>query len=142
MTIAKHSIENHNIEIIMDIKCDRPIKTYPNELKQVLLNLIKNAEDILKERNVDKPYIKISAFYDEKKDVCVIEVSDNAGGVDEKIKDKIFNPYFTTKDERNGTGLGLYMSKQIVEDRLKGKLKVYNSDKGAVFRLEIKSLKD
>jgi len=142
LTIAKPSITNNNIEIYLDIKCDKQIKTYPNELKQVLLNLIKNAEDILIERKVENPYIKISAYYDERKNVCVIEVSDNAGGVDEKIKDKIFNPYFTTKNEINGTGLGLYMSKQIVEDRLKGRLKVYNSDEGAVFRLEIKSLKE
>jgi signal transduction histidine kinase len=105
----------------------------------VLLNIIKNAEDILVERKIKNPYIEISAYFDKKEKLCVLEIKDNAGGIREDIIDKIFNPYFTTKDERNGTGLGLYMSKQIVEERLKGRLIAYNDDKGAVFRIELKA---
>ncbi|GAB6073369.1 sensor histidine kinase [Nautilia lithotrophica] len=138
LNIAKASIENKNIKVVLDIKCKKEINTFPNELKQVLLNIIRNAEDILKERKIKEPYIKIKVFYDYKKSLCIIEIKDNGGGIREDIIDKIFNPYFTTKDERNGTGLGLYMSKQIVEERLKGKLYAYNDDAGAVFRIELK----
>jgi signal transduction histidine kinase len=139
LNIAKASIENKNIKIKVNIKCQEELRIFPNELKQVLLNIIKNAEDILVERQIENPYIDISAYYDEKEKLCVIEIKDNAGGIREDIMDKIFNPYFTTKDERNGTGLGLYMSKQIVEERLKGRLRAYNSEKGAVFRIELKA---
>ncbi|ACM92828.1 multi-sensor signal transduction histidine kinase [Nautilia profundicola AmH] len=138
LNIAKPSIENKNIKIIQDIKCKKKVKTFPNELKQVLLNIIRNAEDILKERKIQDPYIKIKVYYDYKKNLCIIDIEDNGGGIREDIIDKIFNPYFTTKDERNGTGLGLYMSKQIVEERLKGKLYAFNSEVGAVFRIELK----
>ncbi|AZV46431.1 hypothetical protein C3L23_03855 [Nautilia sp. PV-1] len=139
LNIAKASIENKNIQIKLNINCPKELKTFPNELKQVLLNIIKNAEDILVERKIKNPYIEISAYFDKKEKLCVLEIKDNAGGIREDIIDKIFNPYFTTKDERNGTGLGLYMSKQIVEERLKGRLIAYNDDKGAVFRIELKA---
>ena len=138
LNIAKASLENKNIEVIKEINCDRQIKTYPNELKQVLLNIIRNAEDILVERKIEKPFIKIKSYYNNKEKLCIIEIIDNGGGIREDIIDKIFDPYFTTKDERNGTGLGLYMSKQIIEERLKGKIKAYNSENGAVFRIELK----
>jgi len=138
LNIAKPSIENKNIKIDLDLKCTKEIKTFPNELKQVLLNIIRNAEDILIERNVKNPYILISTKHDKNNNLCIIDIKDNAGGIQDEILDKIFNPYFTTKDERNGTGLGLYMSKQIVEERLKGKLYAFNDETGAVFRIELK----
>ena len=139
LNIAKPSIEKNNIKIKVDVKCEKKIKTFANELKQVLLNIIRNAEDILKERQIKEAYIKINVFNDYKKNLCIIEIKDNGGGIDKNVIDKIFNPYFTTKDERNGTGLGLYMSKQIVEERLKGRLYAYNDDFGAVFRIELKA---
>jgi signal transduction histidine kinase len=138
LNIAKASFEDKNIKIITEINCEYRLEIYPNELKQVLLNLIRNAEDILIERKTENPSIYIKGFYDSRKKLCIIEVRDNGGGIDETILDKIFNPYFTTKDERNGTGLGLYMSKQIVEERLNGKLFAFNDDDGAVFRIELK----
>ncbi|WP_456479791.1 sensor histidine kinase [Nautilia sp.] len=136
LSIAKASIENKGIKILVNVECGKNLLIYPNELKQVFLNIIRNAEDILTERNVSNPVININAFYESG--YCIIEISDNAGGIRGDIQDKIFNPYFTTKDERNGTGLGLYISKQIVEERLKGKLFAYNSDTGAVFRIELR----
>ena len=136
LKIIKPSIEKHKIKLEKDIKCDTPIYVYQNYLKQVLLNIIKNAVDILNEKHIEKPEIKITAK--KENNYCVIEIADNAGGIDEKIKDKIFDPYFTTKDEKNGTGLGLYMSKTLVENYLKGNLKQYNNSNGAVFKIELK----
>lgn len=135
LNIIRPSLENKNIKIITDLKCPCKIKLRKNELKQVLLNLVKNAEDVLMERKIDNPAIEIRTF--KEGNICVIEVKDNAGGVDLKIKDKIFEPYFTTKDEKNGTGLGLYMSKVIVEKKLNGHIYEYNDNEGAVFRIEL-----
>ncbi len=108
-----------------------------NDLKQVLLNLIYNAVDILVEKNVKKPVIKIETK--RNRDKVYITVRDNGGGIDPKIIDKIFEPYFTTKHPARGTGLGLYMSKMIVEKRLHGKISVRNTPKGAAFLIELPS---
>ena len=66
-----------------------------------------------------------------------IEIYDNAGNIDEKIKDKIFDPYFSTKDEKTGTGLGMYMSKTIIEKHLNGELGFYNKGEGVVFYINL-----
>jgi signal transduction histidine kinase len=129
------SLKNKGIEVILDLKCDKEISLLKNEFKQVILNLVKNAQDVLIERKVENPYILIKAFEENGK--CIIEVKDNGGGIDEKIKDEIFTPYFTTKDEKNGTGHGLYMSKMIIENRLKGKIIADDDKEGAVFRIEL-----
>ena len=105
--------------------------TYPNELKQVVLNLLKNAEDILLEKEIEHPVITIETQNN------LLRISDNAGGVPSEIIDKIFNPYFSTKTQKDGTGLGLYMSKTIIEEHCQGKLTVSNSDVGAVFEVTL-----
>jgi signal transduction histidine kinase len=138
MSLIQPSLMKKNIKIVKKYNCDKDTKIsiFKNELKQVILNLLKNSEDILIERKIENPLIEIRTFKENNK--CVVEIKDNAGGVDEEIKDKIFEPYFTTKDEKNGTGLGLYMSKMIIEQRLNGKLYEYNDKDGAVFRMEFK----
>ena len=133
--IVEESITSRNIKLIQNINCTSKFVSYENELKQVVLNLIKNAEDILLENDIEKPVIKIEAF--EKDDKFILEVSDNAGGVPSDIINKIFDPYFSTKLQKDGTGLGLYMSKTIIEDHCKGILSVYNNDEGAVFKIEL-----
>ena len=135
LNIAEASLKNKNIAVNIDIKCDKDLFTYPNELKQVILNIIKNAEDIIVERKISSGKIDIRAY--PNNDICVIEIEDNAGGIKEDIIDKIFDPYFTTKNEKNGTGLGLYMSRQIIKDRIKGELLASNGKKGAIFRIEL-----
>jgi len=135
LNITMPSFKTHNIELILNIKNDDEIYTMPNRLKQVFLNIIKNGLDSIKERDIENPYIKIEVFKEDDK--LIIEIKDNAKGIDEDIKDKIFDPYFTTKDEKNGTGIGLYMSKMIVE-KLNGKIFAYNDEFGAVFRIELK----
>ena len=109
------------------------VKGYPNALMQVLLNLVYNARDALLEKNIR--YKKIDIILEKSDEKVVLKVRDNAGGVPEEIIDKIFNPYFSTKKNKNGTGLGLYMSKIIIEEKMGGTLEVFNEKEGAVFEM-------
>ena len=135
LNIVSTSIQNKNIKLNTDFSCCQKIDTYPNEIRQVILNLIKNAEDILLEKKVEVPYINIETFDDEKNSYLVIR--DNGGGIPEDIITKIFDPYFSTKTKKDGTGLGLYMSKIIIEEHCSGKLDAYNEKDGAVFKITI-----
>jgi C4-dicarboxylate-specific signal transduction histidine kinase len=101
----------------------------------VLLNLIKNAKDALVENQIKNPKIRIKSSM--MSDKLVVEICDNGGGIDESIIDKIFAPYFSTKDQKHGTGLGLYMSKMIIDEHLNGRLSVYNTEEGVCFKIEI-----
>ena len=133
--IIEASIKNKNITLIQEIDSSEKFTSYPNELKQVILNLIKNAEDVLIENNIENPYIKIATYKENETNILV--VSDNGGGIGDDIIEKIFDPYFSTKEQKNGTGLGLYMSKTIIEDHCKGKLSACNDEFGAVFKITI-----
>ena len=104
---------------------------YKTEFSQVILNIINNAIDILKEREVKEKKITI------RMDKNSIEIEDNGGGVDEAIMEKIFEPYFTTKFQSLGTGIGLYMSKIIITKHFNSELEVYNSKSGAVFKIAL-----
>ena len=134
--IIKDSISSSSIDLIEDMRCNEEFKVFPNELKQVILNLVKNAEDVLLDKNIKNPYIKISSY--SQNDNCILEVSDNGGGINQEIIDKIFDPYFSTKTKKDGTGMGLYMSKIIVDKHCKGELSVSNDEDGAVFKISIK----
>jgi len=136
--IIESSISNKNIQVLQELNCHNTFTTYPNELRQVVLNLIKNAEDILLEKKVKNPYIKIKAY--QKNEKHILEISDNGGGIPNDIIEKIFDPYFSTKSEKNGTGLGLYMSKTIIEEHCGGTLSVSNDNDGAIFKIVLQSL--
>lgn len=129
--IIGRSLEYKNIELQRDYAFKAPIITYPNEITQVFLNVLKNAQDVLVEKKIKAPRILIRGY--EANRMQVIEIQDNAGGIPEEHMDKIFDPYFSTKDEKTGTGLGLYMSKLIVEKHCKGKLTAKNQEDGACF---------
>ena len=116
------------IELIVKIVEDREILNYKNEYKQVLLNLLTNAKDVLMERAVLLPKIVIEI------NGLVVKISDNGGGVYGSNIQKIFEPYFSTKE--SGLGIGLYMSKMIVEKNMKGSISVFNAEDGAVFRIK------
>jgi signal transduction histidine kinase len=139
LNIVEVSIKNRNIKLILKTTCKSKFYMYDNELKQVVLNIIKNSEDALLDNGIENPYIKIKTFTDNNN--YVLEVSDNAGGISEDIIDNIFDPYFSTKTKKDGTGLGLYMSKIIIEEHCDGKLSVRNSDVGAIFRIELEQEK-
>jgi signal transduction histidine kinase len=133
LSIATYSLSKKSIDLVLDIDKSLKVKTYQNELVQVLLNLIKNAENILVKREIKEPKIWIKVF--KRGDEKVIQICDNAKGIDKKILPKIFEPYFSTKATKDSTGLGLYMSKFIIEDSLGGKLEAKNDEKGAVFSI-------
>jgi len=123
--------KNISIEIIKNSTID--LYTYEGELKQVILNLIKNAEDALIENDIEDPKITITI------DANQLIVQDNAGGIPQYIMNKIFDPYFSTKLKKDGTGLGLYMSKTIIEEHCQGKIEVKNENGGAKFTIIIPS---
>lgn len=108
---------------------------YPSEFSQVILNLLSNAQDALIVSKVKNPYINISIRQNSKK--IYIDIEDNGGGIDNKIIDKIFNVYFTTKSKKEGTGLGLYMSKLIIETKFGGSIYATNHNDGAIFTVEL-----
>jgi signal transduction histidine kinase len=131
--ITEASLEYRNIQLDMSLHCHEKFMTYANKVKQVILNLIQNAEDALIDRDVADPHISIRTY---KKDrACILEVEDNAGGIPDALMEKIFDPYFSTKKKKEATGLGLYMSKVIIEEHCRGELKVENLEKGACFRI-------
>ncbi len=133
--IIETSLTNKNIQLQQELNCHETFNTYPNELKQVVLNLIKNAEDVLLDKQTVDPTIKIVTYT--KKDKYILEVSDNGGGVPEEIIDNIFDPYFSTKEGKDGTGLGLYMSKTIIENHCDGLLSIENGSYGAIFKIAL-----
>jgi C4-dicarboxylate-specific signal transduction histidine kinase len=108
---------------------------YRNEYAQVLLNVLSNAKDVLIERNVAEPCIGISISRVD--DHSLVTITDNGGGINTDVMPKIFDPYFTTKDNLQGTGIGLYMSKIIIEHHMGGSLAVKNIEGGVVFSIEV-----
>lgn len=110
--------------------------TYKDELVQAMINIITNAKEALLECNVKKPKIDI-VCYDDKKNIF-IEIYDNAKGIEEQNLSKLFTPYFSTKTSKNGTGLGLYMTKTIIEESLDGEISVKNlQEGGAMFSIKL-----
>ena len=135
------SLANNNISFNINCESKIRIRTYKRELLQVLLNIVKNAKEAFSQRNINNKENVITIVVEGLDDKVNIIISDNAGGIPEDIIDQIFEPYFTTKEEFNGTGLGLYMSKIIVEQHLDGILNVRNRVDGAKFTITLHNLK-
>jgi C4-dicarboxylate-specific signal transduction histidine kinase len=135
LSFIEDSFKNQRIRIEVTAKHDPAITGYPNEYAQVLLNILNNARDALIEREVDDPRVTISIF--SNGDRAVVTISDNAGGIPDEIMGKIFDPYFTTKGPQTGTGVGLFMSKTIIEKNMGGRLVARNTANGAEFRIEV-----
>jgi len=120
-------IEYNNLEKLK-------IYTFKNELLQVFLTMINNSLEALNKENPNF-YIKIYNLLENEK--LIIKIEDNAGGIPKDILENIFDPYFSTKEEKNGTGLGLYMTKLIIEDSVSGKISVTTQDEITIFTIEI-----
>ncbi|MFA9239178.1 MAG: ATP-binding protein [Candidatus Paceibacteria bacterium] len=139
--ILESSLKYHGIEVIFHITEDATINGYKNEYSQVILNILSNAKDVLLERKVQNP--KIDIEIKNGNNYALVKIKDNAGGVDVAILDKIFEPYFTTRHQTQGTGIGLYMSKNIIERNMNGYINVTNTEDGALFTVKIdKGIKD
>ncbi len=137
MDIMQAQLKARGIEVILE-PSENPIVIYGYEtlFEQVIINLVSNARDAFEDSKQDKKFVKISCK--KENDTIFVEVEDNVeGGIPKEVQDKIFNPYFTTKGTK-GTGLGLYMSKQIIEDKFKGRIYFKTSKKGTKFIIEIK----
>jgi len=127
-------LDNHNISVETN-GTDFTIHGFSSEFQQVVLNIINNAKDAMIEKEMEEGKIQIHLLESEGKGQ--IRIKDNAGGIPQDVIKRIFEPYFTTKEQGKGTGLGLYMSKMIIEDNMKGSLRVENVEGGAMFIIEI-----
>ena len=131
--ILKQGIRNSSIECEISIPKDIFIYGYKNEFSQVIFNLLSNARDAIMSNKPKIPKIKIHVK--NKKNSAEISVSDNGGGIPPDILPSIFDPYFTTKPEGKGTGIGLYMAKKIIENHMDGLLLVHNTKDGVCFTI-------
>jgi len=134
LVLIKDEMLNNQIDIV--VVCDKSItiNVIKNEFKHIILNIINNAKDAFVENNIQKR--KINIFVSQTVDKVEIEIGDNAGGIPENILPNIFKANITSKPEGKGTGIGLYMSKQIA-DKMSAKLTAQNVEAGAFFRLSI-----
>lgn len=140
VNISKFEMQKNSIGFEYHQDAKLMLVGYPNELGQAILNIVNNARDQLLKMNPEKK--KITITIRSEIESVTIEIADTAGGVDEKNKEKIFEPYFSTKEAKNGTGLGLYITKMIIEEHMQGKLFVKNSDEGALFTIKLPTNKD
>lgn len=135
LELVSASLKFYHIKINKDFLDINNVYGFPNEYAQAVLNILTNAKDVLVENKIENPIIKISTY--EKDNYGYLEIEDNAGGIDESVLEKIFDPYFTTKHQSQGTGIGLYMSKMIIVQNMNGILEVKNSSEGAVFVIAV-----
>jgi len=135
LLLISADLQNSFIEVITNLDDDIYYTSYPNEFSQAVLNIINNAKDVLVERKIEKPKVKINLIKQNEK--IVLTIADNAGGIDNEIIDSIFEPYYTTKGDLTGTGLGLFISKTIIEKNMGGKLYAQNRMNGAEFIIEL-----
>jgi PAS domain S-box-containing protein len=133
--ILEGSFAVHQIRAELLHTGDPVLNGYPTEFVQVLLNILINARDALIASKPENPAIKIKVYSEDGK--TVVTIADNAGGVPDQIREKIFEPYFTTKGPEQGTGIGLFMCKTIIEKNMHGQLTVRNVGDGAEFRIEV-----
>jgi len=135
LNLISTQLEDHNIkiDILGDESCE--IVGFESEFQQVVINIINNAKDVFVEKDQKDAQITVNV-QKEQEDVFVT-ISDNAGGIPDDVINRIFEPYFTTKEQGKGTGLGLYMSKMIIEDNMHGSLKVENTRTGALFTIKL-----
>ncbi len=129
------SLENHAIALRVENHSETSVELYPRELLQVFINILNNAKEALIHHQIPEGRIDIEIADDEGYVVC--RLCNNGGTIPPEVLPKIFDPYFSTKDEKTGTGLGLYMSKTIIQKHLGGVIDVVNTDDGVCFILKL-----
>lgn len=123
--------------IVLEVRVPPEIEVigYPREFRQVLINLLVNAKEVHMARGTPNPWIRVTGARRDGKGVLVVE--DNAGGVAPELRERIFEPYFSTKGPASGTGVGLYISKVVVERNMEGTLVAENGEEGARFTVAL-----
>ena len=134
VNIISSSLKVHDIKLDIIIQKNTVMLGYKNEYSQVLINIINNARDILVQRKIQNPKIKITIT--ESENEILTKIEDNAGGIKITPVEKVFDPFFTY-EKINGSGIGLFMSKLIIENNMNGRLEVQNSKQGAIFTVII-----
>ena len=136
LTILKQSFQQENI--LVEVNCTEYviIENYANEFQQVILAILNNSREAFKNKDINQKYIKIDIK--ESKDKILILIEDNAGGIKKEIIDKVFDQHFTTKKVSLGSGLGLYVSKMIIENSIKGKIEVESIENKSIFTIILK----
>jgi len=133
--LLEDSLALENIDVCFELTSENMVMLFKNEFVQVILNIVNNAKEQFIEKGTEDAQIVMKSY--DRGDMAVIEISDNAGGIDENIIDKIFDPYFSTKFDKNGTGLGLHMSRNIIEQHYRGRIYAQNIENGAKFIIEV-----
>lgn len=134
LNIIEASIKHNGIQIKTKMETEYIYKGYPNQLSQVILNILQNSKDVLEQNRIKSPFIEITLT--KKAGKIFIDIKDNGDGIPQEIIDKIFEANFTTK-KSTGTGIGLYMSKTIIVDNFNGRLYAKNWENGAIFTIEL-----
>ena len=135
ISLLKDNFTELGIAIEVSTSGEPQIKGFPNEYGQVLLNILMNAKDAFREQQTIDAQITLRSWTEDGR--AVVTITDNAGGIKVEILHKIFDPYFTTKELGKGTGVGLFMSKIIIEKNMGGRLTVCNLEGGTQFRIEV-----
>jgi len=125
----------YHIEVVFEAESNIVCQGFPNEFGQAIINIVTNAKDAIIERKISDPKITVKLWKAQQN--IHVSICDNAGGIPPDILSRIFDPYFSTKNEKNGTGLGLYMCKLIIENHFGGYLNVENTHEGACFNIVI-----
>lgn len=139
-TIVEKSIELmgskmriSSIELQTNIP-DYEMKLFKNDLIQIFMNILSNSIDVLEKKEGEK---RINISFKEEDANIKLLICDNGGGIKEEFMDKIFDKYFTTKEDKKGSGIGLYMCRILAQKRLKGSIRAFNSDSGACFEITL-----
>ncbi|QWR77240.1 ATP-binding protein [Candidatus Magnetomonas plexicatena] len=134
------SIESFGIKCKATLLENVKVKGYESEFKQVILGVLNNAEDAIMDNTAVNEPGNIEVSMNMESDKVTVSITDNGGGISERVFNKIFDPYFTTKMQGKGIGMGLYLGKIIIEHKMKGRLYAHNAGDGAVFTIELLSL--
>ncbi|MFT5660311.1 MAG: signal transduction histidine kinase [Sulfurimonas sp.] len=136
LNIISPSLEVENIDVHTECELEFITLGYEREFSQALLAIVSNAKDALLSKNIKNPWILIKLAKIDNLIELIIE--DNAGGIEESVKLKIFEPYFTTKSLEKGSGIGLYIAKMLIENSMSGSIDVVNTKNGAKFIIRFK----
>jgi len=133
--LVSPNFKHNHVAFSLDMKDEIEVVGNKNEFIQVIINILNNAQDAIQSNEIKSGEVHVSIM--KLKDIARIVIGDNGGGMAPEIMEKIYDPYFTTKHQTQGTGLGLYMSKQIIETSMGGRLIAENIANGARFIIEL-----